>query len=242
MSNIPRMTRAEISARAEAKQALVLDFLASGEVWTTAPILCMLLSLSARRVQMLMERMERDALIKSVKVEGFGRLSFAYGITPTGLAYSTHPNAAGCPRFEALPSPQFMQHHIDTQHARLQAEAAGWTWEAGKLLYNTGMLKVPDALATSPSGERCAVEIERTIKTSLRYEQIIPSALKDIKAGRYHKVQYISPQGRSDAIERALHRVKVVKVNGESVKLTDAHWARFYFANLADWPTPGGGK
>jgi hypothetical protein len=135
-----------------------------------------------------------------------------------------------------------MQHHIDTQRARLQAEAAGWAWKAGKLLYNTGLLKVPDAIATSPTGERIAIEIERTIKTPLRYQQIIPQALRDIKSGRYDRVQYISPQNRADAVERALRRVKSVKVGGELAKLTEQHWARFSFSNLSDWPQPGAQK
>lgn len=240
-NNIPRMSRLEIAARAQAKETLVLDFLASGEVWTTSPILQLLLGLSARRVQALLQRMERDGLLKSVRVEGFGKLQNAYGITPTGLAFSENA-ARDCPRFEGLPSPQFMQHHLDTQRARLQAEAAGWQWVAGKLLYHKGLLKVPDALATSSGGERVAVEIERTIKTPLRYQQIIPAALRDVKAGHYSRVAYISPQGRADAVFRALHRVAVVKVSGGSVNLTDAHWARFSFSNLSDWPEPGAGK
>lgn len=241
MTNIPRMSRLEIMARAEAKQQLVLDFLSSGEVWSTGPILQMLLGLSARRVQALLQRMERDGLLKSVRVDGFGKLQNACGITPTGLAFSENA-AADCPRFECLPSPQFMQHHLDTQRARLQAEAAGWQWTPGKLLYNKGFQKVPDALATSPTGERVAVEIERTIKTPLRYAQVIPAALKDVKAGQYSRVIYISPQGRADAVFRALHRVAVVKVSGDSVKLTDAHWLRFIFANLTDWPDVGAQK
>ena len=240
-TNIPRMARAQIDARAKAKETLVLDFLASGEVWTTAPILQVLLGLSARRVYSLTERMERDQLLKSARVEGFGKLSTAWGITPTGIAFSEKA-APDCPRFESLPSPQFMQHHLDTQRSRLQAEAAGWTWEAGKLLYSKGWNKVPDALAISPSGERVAVEIERTIKTPLRYQQIIPQALRDIKAGHYVRVQYLSPQGRADAVSRALRRVEAVKVGGESVKLTPQHWARFDFKNLSDWPTPGAQK
>ncbi|VDY06741.1 conserved protein of unknown function (plasmid) [Thiomonas sp. Bio17B3] len=239
--NIPRMARSEILARAEAKQTIVLDFLASGEVWTTSPILQELLGLSARRVHSLAQRMERDGLLKSAKIEGFGRLENAFGITSTGIAFAKDA-APDCPRFESLPSPPFMAHHLDTQRARLQAEAAGWTWEPGKLLYNKGWHKVPDALATSPGGERVAVEIERTIKTPLRYQQIIPQALRDVKAERYSRIVYISPQGRADAVSRALHRVTVVKVAGDSVKLTDAHWARFSFSNLADWPEPGAQK
>jgi len=238
--NIPHLTRVEINARAEAKQQTVLDFLASGEVWSTATLLSLLLSLSLRRVYALIERMQRDSLLTADRISP--RLSIV-GITPTGLAYSTHPFAAQCPRFEpGRVSEAFIAHHIDTQRARLQAESAGWGWTPGKLLYNAGLLKVPDALATSPTGVTVAIEIERTIKTTMRYQQIIPQALRDIKAGRYSQVQYISPQGRADAVARALHRVQSVKVGGESVKLTDAHWARFSFANLADWPAPGDAK
>jgi hypothetical protein len=241
MTNIPRMTRDEIMARAEAKERIVLDFLASGEVWTTGPLLAQLLGLSARRAQSLAARMERDGLLKAARIEGFGKLQIAWGITPTGIAFSENA-APDCPRFESLPSLQFMAHHLDTQRCRLQAEACGWAWEPGKLLYNRAWNKVPDALATSPGGERVAVEIERTIKTPLRYAQVIPAALKDVKSGHYSRVQYISPQGRSDAVQRALRRVTVVKVGGESVSLTPQHWARFSFANLADWPHVGAQK
>ena len=239
MTNIPRMSRAEINARAQAKEQTVLDFLASGEVWTTTQILAPLLGLSLRRAFDQVQRMERDGLLVTEKIE-LGRGVTLCGITAQGLAYSTHPRAAETARFEpGRVSESFVHHHIDTQRARLQAEAAGWTWEAGKLLYARGWHKVPDALATSPTGERVAIEIERTIKTPLRYSQIIPQALRDIKAGHYGRVQYLSPQGRADAVERALRRVSVVKVGGDSVRLTDQHWARFAFANLTDWPQPG---
>ena len=238
--NIPRMTHAAIAARAQAKEILLLDFLASGEVWTTPQIISMLLGLHLRRAYAQVQRMEKAGLVVP---ERMGRGLMLVGITPQGLAYSTHPAAAQTARFEpGRVSESFIAHHIDTQRARLQAEAAGWTWEAGKLLYAKGWHKVPDALATSPTGERAAIEIERTIKTPLRYQQIIPQALRDVKAGRYDRVQYISPQGRADAVERALRRVTTVKVGGDNVKLSDAHWARFAFSNLADWPQPGAQK
>ncbi len=241
-NNIPRMSRVEIVARAQAKETLLLDFLASGEVWTTPPLIAQLLGLSLRRAFDQVQRMEREGLVVTEKIE-LGRGVTLVGITSQGLAYSAHPVAAQTARFEpGRVSESFVHHHIDTQRARLQAEAAGWTWEAGKLLYNKGFLKVPDGLATSPKGERVAVETERTIKTPLRYSQIIPQALKDIKAGRYDKVQYLSPQGRADAVSRALHRVQTVKVGGDAVRLADSHWARFSFSNLIDWPTAGAQK
>ena len=241
-NNLPRMTRAQINARAQAKEQILLDFLASGEVWTTPPIIAGLLGLSVRRAQSQAQKMEQQGLVVTEKVE-LGRGVTLVGITPQGLAYSTHPRAGETSRFEpGRVSEAFIHHHIDTQRARLQAEAAGWTWEAGKLLYAKGWHKVPDALATSSTGERVAIEIERTIKTPLRYQQIIPQALRDVKSGHYDRVQYLSPQGRADAVERALRRVAVVKVSGDSVKLTDQHWARFSFANLTDWPQPGAQK
>jgi len=237
VTTIPRMSHAEIQARAAAKEKLVVEFLASGEVYTSPAILGALLGLHPRRAHDLVQRLVRDGLLAT---ERLGPKLLLVGITPMGLAYSEHPAAVRCPRFEpGRQSPQFIEHHLDTQRARLQAEALGWTWEAGKVLYGRGWNKVPDALAISPAGERLAIEIERTIKTGLRYSQIIPAALRDIKVGRYDRVQYLSPQGRADAVARALRRVEAVKVGGENVRLTDAHWARFAFANLADWPTAG---
>ena len=167
MTNIPRMTRAEIDARAEAKQALLLDFLASGEVWTTPMMIAALLGLSLRRAYALIERMERDSLLVLDRISPKQML---VGITPTGLAYSTHPAAAQTARFEpGRQSPQFIEHHLDTQRSRLQAEAAGWTWEAGKLLYEKGWHKVPDALATSPNGERVAIEKGEPLARELQH-------------------------------------------------------------------------
>ena len=235
--NLPRMSRAQVIARAAAKEQCVLDFLASGEVWSTSVILAALLGLHQRRANDLGQRLERDGLVTIHRVDA---RTTVVGITAQGLAYSHHPNAAETQRFEpGRISPQFIAHHVDTQRARLQAEAAGWTWEAGKTLFRRGWNKVPDAVAIAPSGERVAVEIERTIKTELRYAQVIPATLRDIKIGRYDRVLYLSPQNRADAIERALRRVEKVKVGGESVALTLAHWSRFKFANLDDWPATG---
>lgn len=237
-ASLPRMTPSEIRARAKAKEELLLDFLASGEVWTTASIAGRLLCISSRRARALLDRMVRDGLLKSVVFErGVGRPGRVFGITATGLAFSSHPAADACPRFESLPSPLFAMHHLDTQVARLQAEAAGWReWIPGKSLYSAGFRKIPDALAITPGGRRVAIEIERTIKTPLRYSQIIPDALRDIKEGRYERVVYVSPQGRADAVERALRRVEIVKVLGEPVRLTESHRARFEFVNLFEFP------
>lgn len=213
------MTRAEIDARAKAKTSRVLDFLA-GETWTTAPVLEALLELSSRRTRELIARMVRDGLLQAVPITGFGKLSTVFGITPTGCAFTDA--AAGCAHFAGLPPPPLMQRHLDTQRARLRAEAAGWTWTPGRFI-NDDWQNKPDAVATDPQGEAVAIHITREISTPADYALSIAAALRDIKrGGRYARVQYISPQGIAEAMERAARRAGAP--------------TEFAFANLDDWP------
>ena len=44
---------------------------------------------------------------------------------------------------------------------------------SGALLHSKGLKKIPDAIATSPSGERVVIEIERYVKTPKWYVEII---------------------------------------------------------------------
>lgn len=232
--NLPHLSHPEIWARAHAKRRLVLDWLAGGECYSTAQNLAKLLELSRPTVHDLLSAMERDGLLQHESVDASTRK--IWGVTPHGIALSSVEKPG--PHFErGRVSAGFIQHHLDTQKARLQAEANGWIgWMPGKLLYDIGLKKIPDAVATTPASQTIAIEIERTIKTPKRYAEIIPATLMDVKAGRYAAVHYISPQGHASAIERALRRVEKVKVGGETVKLTDAHFTRFSFHDLSEWP------
>lgn len=229
------LSRSEIEVRALVKRQRVLDFLSTGEVFTSARIVTALVSTSLRTAQRLCTSMVRDGFLSAEKIDVLGIQIF--GITSHGIALSNIDNPG--PHFESgRVGPLFINHHLDCQVARLQAQAVGWgDWTPDRKLAGRGLKKVPDAIATAPGGVRVAVEIERTIKTPKRYAEIIHAHLLQVKASYYSCIIYISPRGEKDAIRRALRRVETVRVNGEAVRLTDAHFSRFLFVDLHDFPT-----
>lgn len=230
----PQLSRAEIESRALEKRQRVLDFLASGEVFTSARIVVALVNIGLRNSQRLLTSMMRDGLVAVEKIDVLG--GSVYGITPRGIALSLVDDPG--PHFESgRVGALHIHHHLDCQTARLAAEAVGWReWVPDRRLAARGLRKIPDAISTAPGGAKVAVEIERTIKTPKRYSDIIVAHLQQIKASYYSHVIYVSPRGESHAVQRALKRVETVRVNGESVRLTDAHFARFLFVDLSDFP------
>ncbi len=236
------MTYAEKQARAEAKRRILLDFLASGEVFSTVEIAALLLQCSRRAAQSTVGGLERDGALKSEEIENAGRKSKIYGITPHGLALIDKWDMP----FHELgrTSPAFLAHKLDGQRMRIKAEAAGWTAFVPERLQKMqesprertaakgkgkDSEKIPDFIATSPKGDRVAIEIERTIKTPRRYESVLLAHLKSIKAGRYAFVAYVCPDGLEKLVERAFARVETIRFEGENVKVTDSHRARFAF-------------
>lgn len=230
----PTLTRSEIDARATEKRQRVLNFLASGEVFTSARIAASLVNIGLRNSQRLLCSMTRDDLLAAEKIDVLG--GRIYGITPRGIALSSQDDPG--PHFESgRVGALHIAHHLDCQAARLAGEAAGWcNWIPDRRLAARGFKKIPDAISTAPWGAKFALEIERTIKTPKRYAEIIAAHLLQIKTGYYTHVIYISPRGESRAILRALHRVETVRVNGEPRRLTDAHFARFVFVDLDEFP------
>lgn len=156
-----KMSPQEIKARARAKRGLVLNFLASGEVWTTTEIACQLLQCARPCAQSTLKQLEKEKEITAGIVDTGIRKIAVYGITSHGLAVAGQFGGRG---FDGPTSikPAYIAHHVDTQRARLLAEAASWhDWKPGKALYGTGFLKVPDALVTAPDGTVVSIEIER---------------------------------------------------------------------------------
>lgn len=230
----PKLTREQIESRATEKRQRVLAFLASGEVFTSTRIVAALVNTGLRNSQRLLNTMVRDGVLASERIDVLG--GTIYGVTPHGIALSSLDDPG--PHFEVgRCKALFVAHHIDCQVARLQAEAAGWRdWVPDRVLVGRGLKKIPDAISTTPSGAKVAIEIERTIKTPKRYSEILVSHLQQIKAGYYSHVIYISPRNESHAVERAIRRVQTVRVGGESLRLTDAHFVRFLFLNLDEFP------
>lgn len=239
MNPIPHMTYAEKMATNANKKKLILDFLASGEVYTTASILQSLLQLSQPRVLSVLKTMEADGSIKSESHLVASRQTHIYGITAHGCAIA---DQIGMPFFErGRTNSAYISHRIDAQKMRLKAENQGWRWipERALILIDKNKIKkIPDALCLNSDKKRVAIEIERTVKEWKRYASILVEYLKEINAGRIDYVYYISPNGLEKTVEKSFKKITSVKVGADTVKIDETHLSRFVFISFTDFCKP----
>jgi len=235
----PQMTVIERNARRDAKRQLLLKFLASGEVYTSTHLAAQVMSVSRAVAVSTLQSLQKQGALKTEAHLCDGRRLQLWGVTPHGLALSDVFEDR--PFFElGRTNSNYIPHHLDTQKVRLAAEDAGWAdWIPGKVLYGTGLKKVPDAQATSPNGKSVAIEIERHIKTPKRYAEIIAAYLQEIKAGKWGEVHYLTPPGLEARLEKAFAAVRAVTVAGGKVALADKHRAPFKFFSIDSWPKGG---
>ena len=131
----------------------------------------------------------------------------------------------------------WINHRLDTQRMRIRAAAAGWTgWTPERILRLTpGMKKIPDAISINKSGQRIAIEIERSCKTQKRYGELIVIYLQEIKAGKIDEVHYVCPAGVSKLVKKCFESIETVKFHGDIVKLEQKHRDRFKFFDFDEW-------
>jgi hypothetical protein len=234
-TEIPRMTYEERQARALAKKDAILGFLASGEVYTNVVVAAQVMAASPSAAERTLSGLVRDGALKCESHMVGSRKMHLYGITPHGLALMDRFDR---PYFQlGRTNSAYIPHHLQTQRARLAAEEAGWTdWMPGKLLHRQGLKKIPDAIATSPDGDRIAIEIENYIKSLKRIEEIISAHLQSISKKLWREVHYLTPDGLARRVEKAFENVKSVPVNGDRIQLEQAHRDRFRFYELNVWP------
>jgi hypothetical protein len=88
----------------------------------------------------------------------------------------------------------------------------------------------PDAVATAPSGERVAIEIELSVKTRKRYSDVIAGHLANVATGDYSRVIYLTQfESHRKAVENLIRGIDRVIVNGREVAFSDADRERFSF-------------
>ncbi|MGA8148221.1 MAG: MobC family replication-relaxation protein [Gallionellaceae bacterium] len=238
---IPHMSFLEKQSRADAKRELVLQFLASGEVFSTVTMLSRVISASPSSTLRTLDYLMRDGALKVEEHVIQCRHTHLYGITPHGLGLVGKFDSR---HFElGKTNSAYIPHHLSTQSARLNAEESGWgDWVPGKILHGKGIEKVPDALVTSPSGKRVAIEIERHIKTPKRYTEIISAHLQAITQKHWAEVHYLCPDCLHKKVEAAFMHIDSVLVKGERVTLLQKHRDCFKFFALDAWPATKKGE
>lgn len=237
-------TPAARRARALQKHWQVLRFLRQ-EIWSSQDILRQVMGVESRTAaHKNLTRMELDGLVRRHKVVGLGGGSLTlWGITPhgQGMAFDPASERPVATYFEPGRVAEItVQHTLDLQRLRLQAERAGWRdWVNGDRLPE--LLKGdkrPDATAMSPAGFVTAIEVERTIKTTKRYEQILASYLMAIKAGQVQQVVWLAPTAdlalRLKAIVLGIRAV-TIKKQRFSVD-PQRHHRGLHFLGYGEWP------
>lgn len=239
------MTYQEKQRRAKFKRKTLLNFLASGEVYTILSIVAELLETSERNALRLLQSMAQEKLIKVDEgIVPHSNLKL-WGITGHGLAMSESAHPA-CREFElGKTNPGWVTHHVECQHIRIVAERNGWTgWVPGKLLHlknGQGLKKIPDFLMTRPQvpGSNSAVtykacgELERYCKSPTRLSIAMGGHLMNVVSGHYDFIYYFVYD--KAAQERAFNRVKFLIVDGKKVLLNDSHRSRFKVYEIDTW-------
>jgi hypothetical protein len=235
-------TYSERVARASLKRQVILKFLRD-ETWSNTQILARVLECTQPAMFKTLCQLERCQHVIRYQIPEL-RINI-WGITPHGLAHAWDEDEVMEPRpfFEPSKlSALTVYHHLDVQLARFHAEQADWcNWIPGPRLPK-GIKKRPDAVATDGSGNKIAIEIERSIKTLRRYEAILSAYLQLIRKGEYTAVHYVCPETEfASRLRRVLAMIRAVPVAGERVPIGEKHRARFPVFALENWPPKSGG-
>lgn len=186
----------------------------------------------------LLNRLETKGLLRKHHLSDL-RLT-VWGATETGILLSWQEEEQICIRRAFQPSklsPISVMHELDLQLAKIKAERAGWRdWRFGHLLKGQ-LSKRPDAIVVCPRGYRHFLELERHSKSVKRLQQIMSIYLQKVKAGECDVISYVAPnKDLAKRLERLFRSINSVPVNGQQVKLTEQHHARFRFHSLEEWP------
>ncbi|MTI18573.1 hypothetical protein E1162_15110 [Rhodobacteraceae bacterium RKSG542] len=200
---------AERQLRAISKREKILSFLAD-EVWSSSDILQQLLRLKARQPLLRsLNALERQGLVKRAHTPVLA----GQGVTVWGISRQGRAIMDGCDVLGPVFEPSKLRlssapHHLALQHARVRAENAGWTdWTRGSGLRGPKASQ-PDAVATTLSGVRVAVEVELTIKSRQRYQAILAAHLNAVRRGDYVGVYYVASPDIVWGLERLFLRIE----------------------------------
>jgi hypothetical protein len=241
-ANPTLLPAAQREARQYEKRTAVLRFLRD-ELWSTSSILGMVMRVQARQaVHRSLQQLEHAELLRRHTYNVLGRSMTIWGISAHGQACAFDPATEEpiSAYFEpSRVSELTLAHALDVQRLRVAAERAGWTqWRNGDRLGVVKDGKRPDALATSTHGVLTAIECERTLKTTKRYEVILAHYLQAIRRGDVARVAWVCPDGNlATRLQRIVTGIRAVPVAGQRIAIEPArHHTALRFVSFAQWP------
>lgn len=230
----------EREQQAAPKRAALLRWLAL-YTFSHVDVLQALLGYGSRRgVELALAKMKRDKLVKSASIQvSYARPITLWGLTPAGLHQALEPQERleGHSSFQpSRVAASTLEHALDIQLLHVRSLSAGWrNWRPAarfaEKLISQGM-SVPDALAVLPTGEPVAIEVERTPKSVLRYQELLVSHLRGRKAGYWQRVVYAAPdEATASRIRRAFESIRTGSYQGETFQVQAGHLTPFTFTS-----------
>ena len=235
--------KAQQVIRISEKRELITNFLKS-ETFSTPDILSAVVKMKGQGAHATLKAMVRDGLLRCMELPTGHKMQVIYGLTPHAAALASD-FAAGeiVSYFEpGKVSCWTLQHSLCIQKLRLQLESEGWTdWQSDRQCRREGQanawLKVPDALAVNPQGERVALEVERSYKSLKRYPDILSNYLQMIRAGRIQNVHYHCVGAvTAKKMREVFHSIKQIKVQGQYIVLEAKHYNQLQFIDFSTTP------
>lgn len=199
--------------RHEWKTRATLRFLRD-EYCASAEVIGLLLGVSAfQNVYSFLNRLTEKGYLRYAVYPVNGRNVRLWGLTPHGLAFSVddgEPLPDTRPFQPSKMSAGQIPHKLDVQRLRLIMSARGATrWRYLHQVSARGQ-KEPDALA-DVGGRTVAFELERTVKSRKRYQEIVSGYLFTRKASGVDEIWYVSPD------ERTLARIRQAVLSVEEI-------------------------
>jgi hypothetical protein len=234
---MPPQQRAE---RVKQKRRVTLRFLRE-EIWTDHNNLGQLLGVNAAATYRTVLALERASLVRVERVPIVGGHIALIGVTHHGQGMAAEP---GETVVEKVFSPgrvptTYLRHMLDVQLMRVKAEQAGWTqWVNADRIekWPEGQAR-PDAYVTDGSGRRIALELERTIKSPKRYNQILNVWLQAIRRGDVQRVVWVSPtEPIRERLQQIIQAITHVEVTGQKVLIPRDRFQNLDFLTYAEWP------
>lgn len=232
------------------KQEKILSFIRD-ECFTESKIVAKLLDTTPTTAYRTLKKMEKEGLVKMHDVSGMdlgrqGRQAI-WGLTPTGALLASDPDAEvfKIDFYEVGRVKEVtIRHSLALQLAKVIALGKGWTeWKSSRAVQQMAngerstWIQVPDALAISPKGILCAIELERNAKTPKRYEEILSGYAQMISDETVHQVYYICPQALAPRIKRLFAQVKKIIIDGKAHEVPESLLKRFIFMSYEEWET-----
>ncbi|HDX9051753.1 TPA: MobC family replication-relaxation protein [Yersinia enterocolitica] len=224
----------------EKEKILTLLMFLKEETYSDFPTLMFLFNFKTHRVlYSLLKKVTDMGLIQKYVFESRGGNISLWGITNDGLSVVFKPeDGVFPPRFEPTRLKGWMlDHHLDNQAARLALEQKGATeWINGdrnNFLNQFNVKHRPDGLITLPSGQRVAIETERSLKTKARYQQIMTSHLLARTDELWFSVFYILPDIQKKlSLMKIFESIKFVIINSKPIEIETKHRNVFQFFTL----------